>query len=88
MGVIAAWLALPVLAAIALLVAVSGRVRMAAGLILPIGPLVLAVVVLGVVAGLSPAWGMWPAMASAAVSMACAIIVLVKLSRMGTVARG
>lgn len=86
--VVLGWLMLPLLAAAGMLLAASGRDRLAAAIILPIGPLVLSIVLIGLAAGLSAAWGVWPAALSASVSLGCAIMVLVLIRRAESTSNG
>jgi len=75
--IVGAWLAIPVVVAITMLVAASGRHRLAARLLLPVGPLVaLCVMVIIAKAPGSVAWGLWVSLACAALTSIFAALAL------------
>jgi len=75
--VVGAWLAIPVMVAVVMLIAASGRTRLAAGLLLPIGPL-LAVCVVAILAKArgAAAWGLWVSLAFAVLTSILAAFTL------------
>lgn len=77
-AVIGGWLLAPVFVAVAMLVAASGRHRLAAGLLAPVALLTVAVVVIGgLVDAIALAWGAFVGLVFAVIASACAIMVLV-----------
>lgn len=77
-AVIGGWVLAPVVVAVAMLVAASGRHRFAAGLLSPVVLLILLVVVIGfTVDAVDLAWGAVVGAVFAIVASSCAIMVLV-----------
>lgn len=77
-AVIGGWLLAPVFVAVAMLVAASGRHRLAAGLLAPVALLTVVVVVIGgFVDAIELAWGAFVGVVFAVIASACAIMVLV-----------
>lgn len=76
--VIGGWLLVPVLVAVAMLVAAAGRHRLAAALVLPLSVVLVAVLAIGaVVDGVEVLWGAVLSAVFASFASGCAIMVLV-----------
>lgn len=76
-AVVALWLTLPMLSAIALFLFALGRYRGAASLALVVGGVVVAILALGfIVDEVGLAWGAWLGAVSGVIAAGCAIMVL------------
>ena len=77
-AVIAGWLLAPILVSAAMLLAASGRHRIAAALLLPVGIVTMLIVSAGFVRDeVDLAWGAFVGLTTAAVASALAVLVLV-----------
>ena len=77
-AVIAGWLLAPILVSAAMLLAASGRHRIAAALLLPVGIVTMLIVGAGFVRDeVDLAWGAFVGLTTAAVASALAVLVLV-----------